>query len=108
MHALVVNAQAFPSRDCFKHAFVTNTQALTSRDCFEHALVVNAHAFPSRDSFKHVLVVKSQAFPSRKATMGVTAAHWSLFLREKDVADPSLTHVVAKKKHSHHHPVVEF
>ena len=30
--------------------------------------------------------------------LGVIAAHWSPILREKDVADPSLTHVVAKKK----------
>ena len=32
----------------------------------------------------------------REATTGVVAAHWSSLLREKDVADPSLTHVVAR------------
>ena len=30
--------------------------------------------------------------------LGVITAHWSLLLREKDVADPSLSHVVAKKE----------
>ena len=29
--------------------------------------------------------------------LGVVTAHWSPLLREKDVAGPSLTHVVAKR-----------
>ena len=121
-HALVVNTQAFPSRNCFKHALVVNTQAFPSRDCFKHALVVYTQAFPSRDCFKHALVVNAQAFPSRDCFKHALVVKYCAVGWESNDGCDSSTLVAPfaregrgwpivdsrrRKKHSHHHLVVE-
>ena len=75
-HALLVNTQAFPSRECYKHALVVNTQAFPSRECFKHALVMNTQAFSISSEFiKHALV-KTHELSSRESVSSMRFTMW--------------------------------